>query len=197
MKHFSRKDILIITLIIGITFSYYLLAFIREGITSINFYFFELEVFGFNDFISLIIYTKMKILIIIFTITWYFNCDYWWKHAILVITSIELMKLITAFDDEIKVFDEIDYIFSLPITIPLIMIIIFISYKLNKFNSAQKIKTSLDAEIDSLFFEINDIKEDKVQMINSLFDKIKKTKTNQSRETYLEKLMVLKNKFYN
>ena len=93
LQNITIKDVLISTLILFVTFGYYFDRYIPEGITEVNFLGITIGSYGFDGIAHMFYFTKMKFLIIAFSAIWYFTCSHWWKSAILVITTIELLKL--------------------------------------------------------------------------------------------------------
>ncbi|OUS02939.1 hypothetical protein A9Q86_02510 [Flavobacteriales bacterium 33_180_T64] len=196
MKNRKRKDIIIVLLILSATFGYFLDRNIVEGITEIDLLFFKIGSFGFDNIKELIQYTKMKVLIIILSLIWYFTCRYWWKSSILVIVTIELLKLMSVFYSEQVSLDEIEYAISLPLTIPIILLLIFISYKLNDYYLAREIHSNIDKEIDIIFFEINQDKKNEINLLKEKILKTKKANLNRFDENYLKEMIVIRDEFY-
>jgi len=151
-----------------------------ENKSAIKIYGITLDAGLFEDiqFFSWLILVKVYLLI--FLLVWFFTCKNWWRFAILVPLVIELIKFISLLNEKATSFDEIDYIYSLPITIPIILILLVISNKLIK--NVYYIK--LDDEINQLF---NELESDYI--INNLeteFKKLKKERTNLNKIEYLK-----------
>jgi hypothetical protein len=196
LKNIKRSDIIVTTLILFITYFYFMLSDIEEGIEKIDLYFFEIGSFGFPDFAHLIYYAKMKLLIICFALIWYFTCKHWWKSVILVVIAIELSKLITAlFNNEYGI-DEIDYITSLPITLPIILSLVIISNKINKFNLSLDLRSKIDDEIDVVFFDLYEQKNNDLLKLEDRYNDIKNNKSTYNAQIYLEKLIMIRKEFY-
>ncbi|WP_040248854.1 hypothetical protein [Psychroserpens mesophilus] len=188
MIEFKLKDIIIIFIILGITFGYFLDDLILD---------YDGNKFEFYDVENLIYHSKMKILIIIICLVWYFTCKHWWKSSILVIITIELLKLISIFNPNQFHVDRIEYLTSLPITIPIILLLLFISKKISNYNLAKDLKFHLDVEIDHLFFELYEDKNNEICQLNKKLNELRKEKsTNVKDVKYLEELISLRNEFY-
>ncbi|WP_299274629.1 hypothetical protein [uncultured Psychroserpens sp.] len=190
------KDIIIIVLILGLTFGYYAVEQIPTRIKKVNFIFFEVGDLGFVDFSTMAHFIKMKVLIILYALTWFFTSHHWWKSSILVIITIELLKLISALNPNQRFFDEIEFYTSLPITIPIILLLFYISYKIDKYNLAKKVLYKLDNEVDELFFEIY---QDKKKELIKLNEDYKKAQTELSKENnldYIKQLISIRDTFY-
>lgn len=193
MKDFSRKDVLISISIVVVTLVYFADAYIPPNLESFKVFGFEIGSFGFPDLKHLIYYSKMKFLILFLTITWYLTSIHWWKSAILVIVTIELFKLFTALNSASEEMDEIDYMVSLPITLPIIMLLILVSLKINKFNRAKDLRSKIDIEIDQVFFELHFRDEFQIDSLKEKFEELKK---NKNKKSYLKQLILIRDKFY-
>ena len=196
LKKIKIKDIVIIVLILGATFGYFLDAFISEELKSIELIFFKINSFGFENIKELVQYIRMKLLIIFLSIIWYFTCQYWWKSAILVILIIEILKLVSAFISEQKFIDEIEYVKSLPITIPIILGIVLISKKINYYNLAKNVRYDIDNKIDDVFFELNNENDEKLNILKEKFFNVKTKYIDKSNLNYIEDLIALRDEFY-
>ncbi|WP_033958584.1 hypothetical protein [Psychroserpens jangbogonensis] len=197
MNRFKLKDIVISILIISATLLYFYINYlIPEGLQTINVLGFEIGSFGFPDIYHLVYYSKMKFLLLLFAITWYLTCEYWWKPAILVIITIELFKLITALNSNQQHIDDIDYLASLPVTLPIILLLIYISRRLNYYNLARELQLDIDQEVDDLFFELNDIEKNRIEVLNENLINLKKVKEQMNSEKYLKNLISLRDDFY-
>lgn len=197
MKHFKIKDYLISLLIISVTLLYFYVTYIvPKDLKTINVFGFEIGSFGFHRVYELIHFSKMKLLIIIFAIVWYITCKHWWRSAILVIIFIELLKLFSVFNTELEVFDEIEYYLSLPITIPIILILILISNKLNKSNVLMEIRLNLDREIDKEIYKLGVYDKMEIRELEYCLKNLIKKKHTMPKDKYKSELLLLRDKFY-
>lgn len=198
MKELERKDILISISIVLVTILYFLdIYIIPEGLESISILGVQLGSFGFDGINHLAYYLKIKFLILFLSITWYLTCKHWWKSSILVIITIELFKLITALNSNQTDIDQIDYLISLPVTLPIILLLIFISKKINDYNLAKELRFDIDQQIDDLFFEMYNIEKNKIDDLKKELLNLKKTKQQKSSSKYLNDLISLRNNLLN
>ena len=186
MKNFKLKDVLISLLIISVTLLYFIDNFILKH-NGTNFEFHELK--------SLVFYSKMKILIILISIIWYLTCKHWWKSSILIIITIELLKLVSIFNPNQIEIDKIEFLTSLPITIPIILLLFFISKKISNYNLANELSLKIDNEIDDVFFELHAAKKKEIGILNKKLDKLRKKK-NENTIKYLQDLISIREEFY-
>ncbi|WP_298901871.1 hypothetical protein [uncultured Psychroserpens sp.] len=181
------KDVLIIVFILSATFGYY----IDRIFFKVN-----LEETPFYDILVLVYYSKMKVLIIIFCLIWFFTSKHWWKSSILIILSIELLKLISVFNPNQKYIDEIEFYTSLPITIPVILLLLYLSYKVNEFNLAKKVRNRIDKNIDEVFFELYQDKNKELNDLNKEYNKFKTNSSKSNKIDYIKELILIRDKFY-
>ncbi|WP_431134035.1 hypothetical protein [Psychroserpens mesophilus] len=197
MKDFKLYDVLMSVLIIFITLMYFFTdSLFPPGLKTVNVLGFEVGSFGFPDTSSFTNFIKTKILILLYASIWFITCKYWWKSAILIPIIIELVKLFLAFNSSVDRIDVIDYLISLPITIPFIFLLFYISHKLNSYNLKKELRTQIDDEIDEVFFQIQKIKIDELKELKSSLTEIKNKRTLINSEDYLKKIISIRNKFY-
>lgn len=196
LKNIRNKDVFISLLILFVSFAYYMTFLIPFDLKELDLLFFKIGNSGFGDIRRMMTYTKMKILIIIFSYLWYFTCTHWWKSSILVITTIELLKLISAFNPNLQSFDEIEYFSSLPITLPIVFLLIYFSNKLNKYGLAKEIRSKIDSKIDILFNEIHRQQKNKLKEMEEKFLELKSKKNSKKKDEYLKELIALRNECY-
>ncbi|WP_299228285.1 hypothetical protein [uncultured Psychroserpens sp.] len=196
MRKTRVKDIIIPTLILLVTFGYFLDLFIPDNLVEVDLYFFKIGSFGFPFFRNLIYFCKMKLLILMFSILWFITCRYWWKNAILVIIIIELFKLSSIFNTNIENLYVLDFIHSLPFTLPVIILLLFISNKFNYYSSSYKMSSLLDKEIDNVFFDLYSEKDLELSQLEKEILKIKKIKKVVGNKAYIDRLVTIRNKFY-
>ncbi|MEM5564817.1 hypothetical protein WNY78_06860 [Psychroserpens sp. AS72] len=197
LQNITIKDVLISLLILVVTFGYFFDSYVPKGITEVNILGITVGSLGFEDIASTIYFVKMKLIIIVFSIIWFFTCKHWWKSAIIVITTIEMLKLISVFSFKQTYVDEIEYYTSLPITIPIILLIIFISKKINSYETAKNLRSDLDNKINEIFFEINSEDKQRVEKLKDDFIKLKmKVNIVDHEFNYLKELIEIRNNFY-
>lgn len=107
-----------------------------------------------------------------------------------------MSKLITALDANQFAVDEVDYITSLPITLPIIFLVVIISNKLNSYNLSIDLKSKIDEEIDATFFYINGENNSDLIKLEEKYKDVKKRKSSFDARNYLNKLIILRNEFY-
>ena len=110
------------------------------GITFTSNYFESVRYFVYNIFIKLI---PLSLLLI-----WFTTCKHWWYYSIAIPISIYIFQLGGVINDDVEFNDEYEFIYSLPISIIIILILFFIRSKLSIFLKAKDIKKQMDEQMD-------------------------------------------------
>lgn len=92
-----------------------------------------------------------KITFVSLTGIWFLTSNNWWKYAILVPFTMFLFQLSGVINYKIQYIDEFDFWYSLPLILPIVIFLIYISYRLGKSVSSNDLKTQLDEEITNMF----------------------------------------------
>ena len=86
---------------------------------------------------------------------------------------------------------------SLPITIPIVLLIIVISKKINDYSLAKNLRFEVDNKINKMFFELNKEKRESVENLKNNFEKLKFDKKLIENELeYLNELIEMRDNFY-
>lgn len=113
----------------------------------------------------------------------------------MIIIVIELTKLITLFNTSHGEFDEFEFITSLPITLPIIILLISISKILNKYSKMIKLDELINSEIQQTFNQINN--NVNINIIKKEYSVLQKQKATMTKDEYLKKLIGLRESAYN
>ena len=185
------RDLVVIFVILITPFLFYLYTLVPDE------RYWETPIFNFESSyygsVSIFFWTSAtKLLLIILLIVWYFTCTHWWKNVLLIPLIIEFYKLFGAINDDFKIIDEYDFLYSLPVTLPIIALIYYLSIKLNFYGLNGNLESELDEEIETVIVQlasskINDYKEKRKQ-----FEALKKLKGSISNDEYVKQLVALK-----
>uniref|UniRef100_UPI00404AA662 hypothetical protein n=1 Tax=Gelidibacter sp. TaxID=2018083 RepID=UPI00404AA662 len=135
----------------------------------------------------------IKLLLLGLLCIWFFTCRHWWRYSILVPIIIELYKVLVFLDDENRYVDEYEFIYSLPYTIPIIILLIFISNKFGYYKKSLNLNQKLTEEIDTIFSELNSVKKDNLLISQNEYKALLSIKKDISKEEYLNQLILLRN----
>ncbi len=106
---------------------------------------------GFNNVQVYIHAIFTKFTFIMLTTIWFLTSNNWWKYAILVPLVLFLFQFIGVLNFEIQYIDEFDFWYSLPIILPILIFLIYISLRISKNESnSSDLMTEVDDEIKKL-----------------------------------------------
>ena len=72
---------------------------------------------------------------VLITGMWFLTSKNWWKYAILVPFTMYLFQLVGVLNHKLKYIDEFDFWYSLPVIIPILLFLVYISIQLNSNKS--------------------------------------------------------------
>ncbi|MGK0427985.1 MAG: SNF family Na+-dependent transporter [Ulvibacter sp.] len=88
------------------------------------------------------------------TTMWFLTSNNWWKYAILVPLVMFLFQFLGVLNFELEYIDEFDFWYSLPIILPILFFLIYISFLISKNESnSTDLMTEVDAEIKKMLSE--------------------------------------------
>jgi len=114
------------------------------GVTFTSNYYESVRYFMYNVFSKLI---PLSILLV-----WFTTCKYWWYHSIAIPISVYVFQLISVINDDVVFNDEMEFIYSLPFTLVVMVILYFIRSKINLYIKAVDLKKQADNLIDNRNF---------------------------------------------
>jgi hypothetical protein len=93
-----------------------------------------------------------KITFVLLTGIWFLTSTNWWKYAILVPLTMFLFQLSGVINYKLQYIDEYDFWYSLPVVLPILFFLIYISVRLNnRFHEPGNFKEEVDDEIQKIF----------------------------------------------
>lgn len=85
-----------------------------------------------------------KFVPLLLLLIWFITCKHWWVHAILIPLSVYLFQLISIINDGNEFVDEVTFIYTVPITTIVIVILYFIRNKMSVYIQAVDLKKEMD-----------------------------------------------------
>ena len=92
-----------------------------------------------------------KVTLVLITGIWFLTSTRWWKYAILVPFTMFLFQLSGVINHKLKYIDEYDFWYSLPLIIPIILLLIYISYRLRKNSGEDHLSKKASEELKNIF----------------------------------------------
>jgi len=91
-----------------------------------------------------IFYFFQKFVPLLLLIIWFLTNKHWWVHAIIIPISMYLFQLISIINDSEQYIDEVEFIYSVPITVIIMVILYFIRSKMSIYITAIDLKKEMD-----------------------------------------------------
>ncbi|NNK72801.1 MAG: hypothetical protein HKO94_06385 [Flavobacteriaceae bacterium] len=135
----------------------------------------------------------IKLLMLGFLIIWFLTGRHWWKYCLLIPIIIELHKLFGAINDNVGIFDEMEFFTSLPFTIPVVLFLIFLSKKTKYYSLTQIVNSDVEEEINKTIEQIFKSNSKKFKQIKERFTDLKRNKISMDKDDYLRELVHLRN----
>ncbi|AMC09794.1 hypothetical protein Lupro_00300 [Lutibacter profundi] len=85
-----------------------------------------------------------KFVPLVLLIIWFVTNKHWWVHALIIPMSVYLFQLIAVINDSEQYVDEVDFIYTVPITAIIFVILYFIRSKLAIYIGAVDLKKEMD-----------------------------------------------------
>ena len=105
---------------------------------------------GHYTYIQTYIYFLLaKFVPLFLLIIWFLTNKHWWVHAILIPMSVYLIQLISVVNDSAGFVDEVDFIYTVPITAAVVVILYFLRSKLAIYILALDLKKEMDQNMES------------------------------------------------
>ena len=91
-----------------------------------------------------------KMYIFILLSIWYLTAQSWWKWSLLVPLIMVLFQISSVLNDNLQYVDQFEFVHSLPISIPILVIQTIIAYKLYNRNKLKALADYIEEELKSL-----------------------------------------------
>jgi len=89
-----------------------------------------------------IYFSKFVPLLLLFI--WFLTNKHWWVHAIVIPISVYFFQLISVINDSEEFVDQVDFIYTVPITVLVVVILYFLRSKLAIYILAVDLKKEMD-----------------------------------------------------
>ncbi|WP_299528395.1 hypothetical protein [uncultured Lutibacter sp.] len=100
---------------------------------------------GYYDKVQTYIYFLLSKFVPLALLTiWFLTNKHWWVHAITIPISVYLFQLISVINDSEDFVDEVDFIYSVPIAVIVVVILYFLRSKLAIYILATDLKKEMD-----------------------------------------------------
>ena len=100
---------------------------------------------GYYGTAQVFIYTFFsKFVPLLLLFIWFITNKTWWTHSLIIPISVYLFQLISVINDSEKYYDEVEFIYAVPITVVVVVILYFIRSKISIYIQAVDLKKEMD-----------------------------------------------------
>lgn len=187
-----RRDFTVAFLVLISPFLFYSYSFLPKNKKKWNTIFFEIE---FSEIDDVFWYLNYKALFILMLSIWYITCKHEWRLVILVPLIIEIHKLVSYFFEINHSLSHYKIYHSVIVSMTLILILTYLSAKLNYHSYSKSISQQIDYEIDDLAQNVSNFNKKKCKVFQSRLIRLRKEKKHLNKKEYLIKLIKLREEF--
>ena len=185
---------LIAIILLSVPFLIYSFEFIPKNIENWDFKIFKIKTsYEAATFFMWLI--SFKIALFILLIIWYFTTKEIWRFAILIHVAVVAFQIIEIFKGS-RFVDEYELIFALPIIIPLLILLVFLSKWLKYKSTNEILNEAVRERIDILISKISELKLKESNLSIGL-ENLRKKRNDLKEEDYFNQLNSLKKSLEN
>jgi len=134
-------------ILVAVPFIFYAYRLISTKTTSLSFLGFTIEAGAHGNMNYYAYYFLSKLSFLFAFIVWYLTCRHWWKYAILVPICMLIFQMAGLVNTSIDYIDEFDFWYSLPIVLPIVVILLTLSKKMAPYALSRDLREQLEDEI--------------------------------------------------
>jgi len=148
MKSNRKKSLLtgsiIILLIISTPYLLYIHQTIPKDIENLDTLFGVIKGGYYENVYTYIYIYFSKFVPLLLLFIWFLTNKHWWVHAIVIPISVYFFQLISVINDSEEFVDQVDFIYTVPITVLVVVILYFLRSKLAIYILAVDLKKEMD-----------------------------------------------------
>ena len=100
---------------------------------------------GYYQTVQIYIYTLFsKFVPLLLLFIWFITNKTWWVHALIIPISVYLFQLIAVINDSELYMDEVEFIYTVPFLVVILVILYFIRSKISIYIQAVDLKKEMD-----------------------------------------------------
>jgi len=92
-------------------------------------------------------FTKFVPLLLLFI--WFITNKHWWTHALIIPISVYLFQLIAVINDSELYLDEVEFIYTVPFLVLILVILYFVRSKISIYIQAVDLKKEMDQNMST------------------------------------------------
>jgi len=95
-------------------------------------------------------------------------------------------------NDDLFFVDEVEIYYAIPVTLPIILLLVILSKRINRYSLSQHLNNEIEGEINDVINKISDLKVQNYQLIKRNLSELKNEKAIISDKQYLKELIKMK-----
>jgi hypothetical protein len=151
IKNTKKANLLIgsfmIVMIVFIPYLLYAHKFVNEDIESFKTIFGTIKGGQYMYAQTYIYMFLSKFVPLMLLILWFITNKHWWVHALIIPITVYLFQLISVINDSEEFVDEIEFIYTVPIAILIMVILYYLRSKMSIYIQAMDLKKEMDANM--------------------------------------------------
>ncbi len=145
------NGVLLTIFLVATPFLFYFYKFAPKGVEEWETFFGTITSGGFDNVQIYLHALVTKLTFVLLTGIWFLTSRNWWRYAILIPFTMFLFQLSGVVNFKISYIDEFDFWYSLPIILPILILLVYISYIASKKSGdSDELKQEVDNEIKKL-----------------------------------------------
>ena len=195
-KNNIYRDFVVAFIILISPFLFFLYKVVPKNVYEWDTYFFEIKLDYLKYELQYIFwFLSYKFLFIVLFCIWYLTCKHKWRCVVLIPLIIQFHELVAFLFGINNIYEHYRIYYSLIVSMPIILLLTYLSAKLKYFSYSNNINQQLDEEIDSLMTIASNLKSAKYTVIKTKFKELRKQKKILDRKAYLTSLIKLREEF--
>jgi len=112
---------------------------------------------SYGDIQAFFYFLFTKFVPLLLLLVWFATNKHWWVHVLIIPISVYLFQFISVLNDGSKFMDEVEFIYTLPFLLVVMLILYAIRYKLSIYVKAVDLKKEMDKKMDAAIEKRNKI----------------------------------------
>ena len=148
MKNNKRTSLLLgsfITLIICVSpYLLYVHNNIPDDLTEVKTFLGTIKAGYYPSVTTYVYFVFAKFVPLLLLLIWFITCKHWWVHALIIPITVYLFQLISVINDSEDYVDEVTFIYTIPITLIIIVLLYFARNRISVYIQAIDLKREMD-----------------------------------------------------
>ena len=139
----------IVIILIAITpYLLYIYKSFPNDIKNYDIAFLSINAGFYNSVQTYAYYFFSKFVPLLLLIVWFTTNKHWWVHVLIIPISVYLFQFISIINDSSNYIDEVEFVYTLPFLLVVMLILYAIRYKLSIYVKAVDLKKEMDKKMD-------------------------------------------------